>query len=82
MEETVARSGEEIRRMLVNQANKNDSAQLQTKALFQQQKSVVKYQNMYVIEDVLPLSTVESPAFRKLIGGMTSTQVPDQKSFR
>ena len=26
----------------------------------------------YVIEDVLPLSTVESPAFRKLIGGMTS----------
>ena len=35
----------------------------------------------YVIEDVLPLSTVESAAFRKLIGGICSTQVPDRKSF-
>ena len=38
---TVARSREGICRMLVNQVNKNDSAQLQTKALFQQQKSMV-----------------------------------------
>ena len=35
----------------------------------------------YVNEDVLPLSTVESPAFRKLIGGISSAQVPDRKSF-
>ena len=35
----------------------------------------------YVIEDMLPLSTVESPAFRKLIGGLCSTQMPDRKSF-
>ena len=35
----------------------------------------------YVIEDMLPLSTVESAAFRKLIGGICSTQVPDRKSF-
>ena len=30
---------------------------------------------------MLPLSTVESPAFRKLIGGLCCTQVPDRKSF-
>jgi len=35
----------------------------------------------YVVEDVLPLSTVESPAFRKLISGISSAQVPDRKSF-
>ena len=35
----------------------------------------------YVIEDMLPVSTVESAAFRKLIGGICSTQVPDRKSF-
>jgi len=35
----------------------------------------------YVIEEVLPLSTVESPGFRKLIGGICSVQVPDRKSF-
>ena len=35
----------------------------------------------YVVEDVLPLSTVESPAFRKLIGGISSAQIPDRKSF-
>ena len=35
----------------------------------------------YVIEDMLPLSTVESAAFRKLIGAICSTQVPDRKSF-
>ena len=35
----------------------------------------------YVVEDVLPLSTVESPAFRRLISGMSSVQVPDRKSF-
>ena len=37
----------------------------------------------YVIEDMLPLSTVESPAFRKLVSGISSAQVslPDRKSF-
>ena len=35
----------------------------------------------YIIEDMLPLSTVESQAFRRLIGGISSAQVPDRKSF-
>ena len=35
----------------------------------------------YVVEDVLPLSTVESPAFRRLISGISSVQVPDRNSF-
>ena len=35
----------------------------------------------YVAEDVLPLSTVESPAFSRLISGISSVQVPDRKSF-
>ena len=37
----------------------------------------------YVIEDMLPLSTVESPAFRKLITSLSSSEVslPDRKSF-
>ena len=37
----------------------------------------------YVIEDMLPLSTVESPAFRKLVSGISLAQVslPDRKSF-
>ena len=35
----------------------------------------------FIVEDVLPLSTVESPAFRKLIGGISSAQVPDRKSL-
>ena len=35
----------------------------------------------FVVEDVLPLSTVESPAFRKLISGISSAQVPDRQSF-
>ena len=30
---------------------------------------------------MLPLSTVESPAFRRLIRGLCCTQVPDGKSF-
>lgn len=30
---------------------------------------------------MLPLSTVESATFRKLIGGICSTQIPDRKSF-
>ena len=36
-----------------------------------------------VIEDMLPLSTVESPAFRKLVNGISLAQVslPDRKSF-
>ena len=37
----------------------------------------------YIIEDMLPLSTVKSPAFRKLVSGISSAQVslPDRKSF-
>ena len=37
----------------------------------------------YVIEEMLPLSTVESPAFRKLVNGISLAQVslPDRKSF-
>ena len=35
----------------------------------------------YIIEDMLPLSTVESQAFRRLIGGISSAQVPDRKSI-
>ena len=35
----------------------------------------------YVIEDMQPLSTVESPAFRKLINNICTTQIPDRKSF-
>jgi len=35
----------------------------------------------YVIEDMQPLTTVESPAFRKLIGSVCSYQLPDRKSF-
>ena len=36
----------------------------------------------YIVEDVLPLSTVESPSFTKLIVGISSAQVvPDRKSF-
>ena len=35
----------------------------------------------YIIEDMLPLSTVESEAFRRLIGGLLSTQVPDRKTL-
>ena len=35
----------------------------------------------YIIEDMLPLSTVESQAFRRLISGITYAQVPDRKSI-
>ena len=35
----------------------------------------------YVIEDMRPLSTVDSPAFRKLLGSICPTQLPDRKSF-
>jgi len=35
----------------------------------------------YIIEDMLPLSTVESTGFRSLINGLCPTQVPDRKSF-
>ena len=35
----------------------------------------------YVVENVLPLSTVESPAFRRLVSGIPSVQVSDRKSF-
>ena len=38
---------------------------------------------VYVIEDMLPLSTLEYPAFRKLVSGISLAQVslPDRKSF-
>ena len=35
----------------------------------------------YIIEDMQPLSTVESPAFRKVIINICATQIPDRKSF-
>ena len=37
----------------------------------------------YVIEDMLPLSSVKSPAFRKLVSDISPAQVslPDRKSF-
>ena len=35
----------------------------------------------YIIEDMLPLSTVESQAFRRLISGISYAQVPDRKSI-
>ena len=35
----------------------------------------------YIIEDMQPLSTVESPAFRKLMNSICTTQLPDRKSF-
>ena len=35
----------------------------------------------YVIEDMQPLTTVESPAFCKLIGSICPYQLPDRKSL-
>ena len=35
----------------------------------------------YVIEDMRPLSTMEFPAFRKLLGSIYQTQLPDRRSF-
>ena len=35
----------------------------------------------YVIEDMQPLTTVESPAFRKLMASVCPYQLPDRKSF-
>lgn len=35
----------------------------------------------YIIEDMQPLSTVESPAFRRLINNICAIQIPDRKSF-
>ena len=40
----------------------------------------------YIIDDLLPLSTVESPAFRKLVSGLLSTSIqsvemPNRKSL-
>ena len=35
----------------------------------------------YIIEDMQPLSTMESPAFRKLISNICTTHIPDRKSF-
>ncbi|MGH0163711.1 UNVERIFIED_CONTAM: hypothetical protein FKN15_048799 [Acipenser sinensis] len=36
---------------------------------------------LYVIEDMLPLSTVDCPAFRKLISEISYATVPDRKTF-
>ena len=35
----------------------------------------------FIIEDMQPLSTVESPAFRKHMNSICTTQLPDRKSF-
>ena len=35
----------------------------------------------YIMEDMQPLSTVESPSYRKLINNICSTQIPDRKSL-
>ena len=35
----------------------------------------------YVIEDMEPLTTVESPAFRKLIASFCPYPLPNRKSF-
>ena len=35
----------------------------------------------YLIEDMQPLSTVESPAFQKFINNICTTRIPDRKSF-
>ena len=35
----------------------------------------------YIVQDMLLLSTADSPAFRKLIGEVYSTQVPDRKAL-
>ena len=35
----------------------------------------------YVVEDMLPLSTAGSPAFKKLIGGVLAIQVPGRKAL-
>ena len=35
----------------------------------------------YIIENMQPLSTVESPAFQKLIGSICPYRLPDRKSF-
>lgn len=35
----------------------------------------------YIVEDMLPLSTVDSPAFRKLFEGVCSIQVPGRKAL-
>ena len=35
----------------------------------------------YIVEDMLPLSTADSPAFRKLIGGVYPTQIPGRKAL-
>ena len=35
----------------------------------------------YIIEDMQPLSTVDSPAFQKLIGSICPYELPDRKFF-
>ena len=46
--------------------------------------SVAKMRSLlseYIIENMQPLSPVESPAFRKLMNSICTTQLPDRKSF-
>ena len=60
---------------------------LRSKAIMHANKpaiSPMKLRNLmseYIVEDMLPLSTADSPAFRKLIGGVYSTQIPDRKAL-
>ena len=35
----------------------------------------------YIVEDMMPLSTADSPTFRKPIGGVYSTLVPGRKAL-
>ena len=35
----------------------------------------------YIIEDMRPLSTMKSPAFRKLLGSIYPTQLPNRKAL-
>ena len=68
---------------ILKQVSQRNSAPYQATVFHQQDFETYFQNNYYVIyiEDMLPLSTVESPAFRRLIGGLCCTQVPDRKSF-
>ena len=50
---------------------------------FPLQVSGFVYVAQYIVNDMLPLSTVESPSFKKLITALLSTaiQLPDRKSL-
>ena len=42
---------------------------------------VEKLMSEYIVEDTLPLSTADSPSFRKLIDGVHLTQVSGRKTL-